>query len=280
MSGKWSHRRQANLDAGNTQSGGWEICRVNGGMLPGFSRQTSRYRGIAAGTGAGAPATNPAAVPAESTTRDSLARDSAAAARAPARPPAVDLPNTGTLTLVDLPPRGRVTVDGQVKEGNPLTLDAGSRRIEVTAPGYSRFVATIALRRGGDTTLTVKLQRPQAAPAGVTSASGESRADACATPGPNYNKADACWDTPPRALVAPLVPLNDRVQTTPPPVILWVQVSEDGRPTSLQMVRGSGDDQFDALARGFAMSITYNPAQKDGRPVDGWVQMRLLPKPR
>ena len=156
----------------------------------------------------------------------------------------------------------------------------GSRRIEVTAPGSGRFVATIAIRRGGDTTLTVKLQRPQAAPAGVTSASGESGSGVVAAPGPNYNKGGACWDAPPRARVAPLVTLNDRVQGTPPAVILWVQVSEDGRPTSLRMVRSSGDDQFDALARGFAMSITYNPAQKDGRPVAGWVQMRLLPKPR
>jgi Protein kinase domain/Gram-negative bacterial TonB protein C-terminal/zinc-ribbon domain len=241
------------------------------GILPATAPQTT--------AAAGAPAANPAA--AESTARDSVAPDSTAAvAGSQARPPAADLPNTGTLTLVNLPPRGRVTVDGEIKDGNPLTLDAGSRRIEVTAPGYGRFAATVAIRRGGDTTLTVQLQRPSAGPAGVTSAGAETKADVCAVPGPSYNKGDACWDTPPRALVAPLVPLNDRVQGMPPPAIMWVQVSEDGRPTSLQMVRGSGDDQFDALARGFAMSITYNPAQKDGRPIEGWVQMRLLPKPR
>ena len=227
-----------------------------------------------------APAVSPALAPAESTGRDSIGRDSAAVPGRVAEVPAAELPNTGTLTLVDVPPRGQVKVDGVVREGNPLTLDAGSRSVEVTAPGYSPFTATIAIRRGGDTTVTVKLRQPSLAPAGVTSGGGGTTADVCAAPGPSYNKGDACWDTPPRALVAPLVPLNERVQGTPLPVVLWVQVSEDGRPTSLQMVRGSGDDQFDALARGFAMSITYNPAQKDGQPVDGWVQMRLLPKPR
>jgi hypothetical protein len=233
----------------------------------------------AAAAPAAAPAGSLATAAAESTARDSVARDTAAAGQA-GEPPAAELPNTGSLTLVDLPPRGRVTVDGEVKLGNPLTLDAGTRRIQVTAPGYSPFAVTIAVRRGGDTTLTVKLHRPSAAPGGMTSAGTETRGDVCAAPGPNYNKGDACWDAPPRALVAPLVPLNDRVSGTPPPVILWVRVSEDGRPVSLQMVRGSGDDQFDALARGFAMSITYNPAQKDGKPVDGWVQMQLLPKAR
>jgi TonB family protein len=265
---------------GGGGGGAYYYYVVLGNTPPPFIKEVFRAAAPQVNALAGVPAGDTAAAPAESTARDSTARDPAMTGEPEAQPPAADLPNTGTLTLVNMPPRGRVTVDGEVKEGNPLTLDAGSRRVEVTAPGYSRFAVTIAIRRGGDTTLTVKLQRPSAAPAGVTSASSEPKSDGCAVPGPSYNKGATCWDTPPRALVAPLVPLNDRVQGTPPAVILWVQVSEDGRPTSLQMVRGSGDDQFDALARGFAMSITYNPAQKDGRPVEGWVQMRLLPKPR
>ncbi len=242
------------------------------GIIPGATSPVS--------TTAGAPAANPATAPADSTARDSIGRDSAAAGQA-AGPSAAELPNTGTLTLVDLPARGRVTVDGQVKEGNPLTLDAGSRRVAVTAPGYSPFTATIAIRRGGDTTLTVKLRRPAAAPEGVAAGGeGSSSGDVCALPGPSYNRNAACYDTPAKALVAPLVPLTERIQGMPTGVVMWVKVAVDGRPLSFQIVRHSSDPQFDRLAAGFAMSITYTPAQKNGQPVEGWSQVRLLPQSR
>jgi hypothetical protein len=221
-----------------------------------------------------------AAPPTESLAHDSATGD-IASSRPAAPPRATTLPNTGTLTFVGVPVRGRVTVDGEPKEGNPLTLDAGSRRIEVTAPGYQRFTATIAIRRGGDTTLVVKMQRPTVAPSGVGSGDAEAKAeDLCAQPGLKYNANDACWDTPARALVAPLVPLNDRVQGIPTGIVLWVKVAEDGRPLTFRVVQHSSDPQFDRLAAGFAMSITYNPARKNGKPVEGWSQMRLLPQQR
>ena len=80
--------------------------------------------------------------------------------------------------------------------------------------------------------------------------------------------------------MAPLVPLNERIVGMPTGVVLWVKVSMDGRPLSFQIVRHSRDPQFDRLAAGFAMSITYNPAQKNGQPVEAWSQVRLLPQSR
>ncbi|MBI2071749.1 MAG: protein kinase [Gemmatimonadetes bacterium] len=207
---------------------------------------------------------------------DSLAADSAR----PARPTAAELPNTGTLTLEGIPARARLTVDGEPKEGPKLTLDAGSRRIEITAPGYEKYTLTLAIARGWDTTITVSMRRPAAQPAGGGPA-GEGRPeDVCTNPGPTYNRNDACYDAPPRATVAPLVPLDERIQGEPTPVTLWIKVSEDGRGLSFQIINHSNDPLFDRTAAGFAMSIRYNPAQKDGKPVEGWTRMYLRPQPR
>ena len=206
---------------------------------------------------------------------DSLGGDSAG----PAPPSALDLPNTGTLTLENVPARARVTVDGEPKEGPKLTLDAGSRRIEITAPGYEKHTMTVAIARGRDTTVTVAMRRPVAQTPGGTG--GEARPeDVCTNPGPTYNRNDACYDAPPRATVAPLVPLDQRIQGTPTPVTLWIKVSEDGRGLSFQIIDHSNDPLFDRTAAGFAMSILYNPAQKNGRAVEGWTRMRLLPQAR
>lgn len=199
------------------------------------------------------------------------------------QPTALELPNTGTLLLEGLPARARVVVDGEPKQGPKLTLDAGSRKIEVTAPGYEKFSATVAIRRGGDTTLVVAMKRPAAAAAGgapggaAQPAEGE---DVCGLPGPNYNKDDACYDTPARAMVAPLVPLDDRIAGTPKDVVMWVKVSEDGRGLTFQIIQHSDVPLFDRLAASFALSIRYNPAQKNGRPVESWSRLRLLPQPR
>ena len=216
----------------------------------------------------------PAPVPQPDTTQVATQPvDSAAADSAAARPSAAELPNVGTLILEGVSPRARVTVDGELKEGPRLTLDAGSRRIEITQPGFEKHTMTVAIPRGRDTTVTVTMQR--LAPVG-----GGAPADVCSNPGPNYNKDGACYDAAPRATVAPLVALDEQVQGEPKPVFLWVKVSEHGRGLTYQIIEHSGNERFDRLAAGFALSIQYNPAQKNGKPVEGWTRMRLLPQPR
>src|SRR5574341_197731 len=206
---------------------------------------------------------------------DSTAPDSAA----PARPAAADLPNTGVLTMEGVPARARFTVDGEPKEGPKLTLDAGSRKIEITAPGWEKYTLTVAIRRGGDTTIIVSMQRP-AAQTGGGATGQETPEDVCSSPGPRYNRNDACYDAPPRATVAPLVPLDERIQGDPTPVTLWIKVSEDGRGLTYQIITNSSDRLFDRMAAGFALSILYNPAQKNGKAVEGWTRLHLRPQSR
>jgi hypothetical protein len=80
--------------------------------------------------------------------------------------------------------------------------------------------------------------------------------------------------------VAPLVPLDERIQGLPTPVEMWVKVSEDGRGLTYQIINHSNDQLFDRTAAGFALQIEYNPAQKAGRPVEGWTRMLLRPLSR
>ncbi len=186
------------------------------------------------------------------------------------------LPATGRLILQGLPARARVTIDGRQVEGDTFTLEPGSKRVVVSAPGYEQFSATVAVARGADTTVVVQMQR--ARPERVGEPARPQPADYCSAPGPDYNRDHSCYDAPPRALAAPLVPIDERIQGEPSPAILWVLVSAEGRPLRVQAAAHSDDPVFTQLAQDFALSLRYNPAQKDGRPVEGWVQMLFLPR--
>jgi protein TonB len=105
-------------------------------------------------------------------------------------------------------------------------------------------------------------------------------ADVCAGPGPDYNTENACFDVAPRAQAAPIVPLTEQVQGTPTRAFLWVLVSPEGRPQRIQVQRASNDAQFTRLAQGFAFTLLFNPAQKAGQHVEGWVLMQFVPAPR
>ncbi len=227
----------------------------------------------------GAPATQPEPLPVPADTEvvsDSVPVPSDTAAAVAARP-AQPLPATGRLILRGLPARARVTIDGREVDRDTLTLEPGSKRVVVNAPGYQQFDATVAVRRGADTTLVVRMSRAQPEP--VEEPRPEEPVDYCSAPGPDYNRGGACYDAPPRALAAPLVPIGDRIQGEVSPAILWVLVSADGRPLRVEVAEPSDNAVFTQLARGFALTLLYNPAQKNGRPVEGWVQMRFVPQP-
>lgn len=211
---------------------------------------------------------------------DSLLADSlqtpADSATAVVEEPAQALPPTGRLILQGLPPRAKVTIDGRQVEGDTFTLDPGSKRVVVNAPGYQQFSATVAVARGADTTLVVRMRRAQ--PERVREPALPRPADYCSEPGPDYNRDNSCYDALPKALAPPLVPIDERFQEEPSPAILWVLVSADGRALSVQVAEPSDNPLFTQRARGFALQLRYNPAQKDGRPVEGWVQIRFLPQ--
>ncbi|HWP38218.1 MAG TPA: protein kinase [Gemmatimonadales bacterium] len=219
----------------------------------------------------------------DSATPDSAAApDSApAAARADSitETPAAALPDSGRVAIQGAPARARITVDGEVKQSTEFMVLAGSRTIAITTPGYQEYRVTVPVRRGGDTTIAVRMARLQPV-AQPQQPAPEEPSDPCADPGPGYNRDNACFDSAPRPLFAPFVPLDDRVQGTPTRVTLWIQVATDGRPLLVRVDRGSNDPNFTALARAFALQNRYNPAQKGGQPVEGWVLMQFVPQSR
>lgn len=248
------------------------FVKLGGKWPPSIGLAPAQPREGSAPTGAVVPRVD------SQTVSDSLAVSGGAGegeAGAAAAPSTEPLPPTGRLIIRGLPPRAKVTVDGQEVDRDTLVLEPGSKRVVVTAPGWEQFVATVAVPRGVDTTLVVRMRKAQAEPA-ARPETPEPR-DYCSTPGPDYNRDNICFDVPPRAHAAPLVPIDDRIHGTPEPAILWVLVSSDGRPLRVEVAQRSNDPNFTQLARGFALTLLYDPAHKRGQPVEGWVQMRFVP---
>jgi serine/threonine protein kinase len=188
----------------------------------------------------------------------------------PPTPP--DAPTAGVLILTGMPSSAQVQVDGNDMRGGTYELGPGSHSVFVRARGRVDFRRTVDVTLGDTTTLRVRLARIEPVV--------EEVAPNCAQPGEGYNTDQVCFDVPPAALDAPLVPLTDDVQGTPAPVVLLVQVGTDGSAMSVNPIAAPADPAFFALAVAYAQQMGYNPAQKDGRPVVGWFQLQLSPFPR
>jgi serine/threonine-protein kinase len=237
----------------------------------------------------------PAALPMDSTGTDSLALvagdsmalaavDSAAADSTAADSvgtPASELPPTGILLLTGVPSLAQVTVDGQPQSGTELTVDPGSKRIQVTKTGFDTFTTTVPVGRGDTVKVAVTLTA-QAAAAPVRRPTR--RVDYCTDPTAveEYNGDGSCFQTAPRAGAAPLVPVTQEVfAQNPSPVVLWVKVRSDGQAQEVKWVRQSNVRAFSVAAARFAMSqMTYTPAERNGQAVDAWVRLALRARPQ
>jgi serine/threonine protein kinase len=215
------------------------------------------------------------------------AGDSGAADDTSSSVPAAELPPTGVLQLTGVPSLARVTVDGEVQAGEFITLGPGQKRIRVTKTGSDTFSTTALVRRGDTTKVAVQLnalvatvdtpttRRPRPRPL-------EYYCDDPVAAGDDYNAASRCFDTAPRPLAAPMVPVEaDIAAQQPSPVVLWVKINADGTTGEIKWARQSNVQAFSLRAARFAMErMTYSPAQKGGQPVDGWVRLGLRARPQ
>ena len=94
---------------------------------------------------------------------------------------------------------------------------------------------------------------------------------ACAKPGSNAN--NACFDTRPVPLAAPVAAWSGTSDPTPP--VLWVHVGTDGAVHDVRVVTASNEARFTDAARRAARELTFSPAQKAGRPVAAWTQLAI-----
>jgi TonB family protein len=98
----------------------------------------------------------------------------------------------------------------------------------------------------------------------------------CGTPG--AYAAHLCYDTRPAALAAPTLPWHGEGAPPTPPTF-WVRVSAAGDVTEVRPIATSSDDKFSVAAQTAAKDYKFAPAQKNGRPVEAWIQIFVSPAP-
>jgi TonB family protein len=173
----------------------------------------------------------------------------------------------GKLVLQGLPRGARVSVNGQPTHSAQPELQAGSYKLTVTAPGYAPFERPFTVVAGAPTTIQVVMEEGDNSP----------RGDPCGQYGPAYNQNSMCWDTRPVPLTPTFIPVPADAPIFPRQVILLVHVSKDGETMEARVFSGSNVETFNQQALDLAKLIKWNPAQKNGDPVDAWVQWPFQP---
>jgi len=95
----------------------------------------------------------------------------------------------------------------------------------------------------------------------------------CRTPG-YFPKV--CWDTRPVPRAALAIPWSGTGKPPSQPTF-WVRVSEGGTVLDVQPIATSSDAKFSLAALDAAKTFTFDPAQKNGRPVEAWTQIAIRP---
>src|SRR6266581_2753893 len=179
----------------------------------------------------------------------------------------------GRLTLEGVPRGARVTLNGLPVRGAQVDVPPGTYALAVVARGFARFKRQVIVTPGAPLSIKVDLE--------PLAANGERRADPNADPcgvyGPAYNQDNMCFDTKPLPLSATLIPLPADSPTLPRQAILLIRVSRDGVTLDARVFGPSNLETFNDQALDMARQLRWNPAQKNGEPVDAWVQWPFQP---
>jgi TonB family protein len=182
-------------------------------------------------------------------------------------PPAPGTP--GRLTLRGVPLGSRVIVDGQQMRGTELDLPPGLHRLVIRAAGYQTLDRQVAIIAGETLTIGVDLQPVQR--------EGDTRLGPCDQFGPAYNQDNLCFDTRPVPLSPTLIPVAGDAPIFPRQAILLIKVSRTGTTLEARVYAPSNVATFNNEALDMARTLRWNPAQKNGEPVEAWVQWPFQP---
>jgi serine/threonine protein kinase len=175
----------------------------------------------------------------------------------------------GRVTLRGVPPGARVTINGQPVRGTQVDVPPGTYRLAIQAAGFAPFERQVVVTPGAPATVSVEMQS--------LADRGDSRADPCETPGPAYNQDNLCYDTRPVPLSPTIIPVPADAQIFPRQAILLIHVSKEGGTLEARLYGRSNLETFNDQALDMAKNLRWNPAQKNGEPVDAWVQWRFQP---
>ena len=186
------------------------------------------------------------------------------------RPPGPPVPpgTPGRLVVQGVPQGARVTVAGQQMRGNQIDLTPGVHRLTVRAAGYETFDRQVAILPGETSTVHVELQ---------AAAQRDDRLGPCDQFGPAYNQDNICFDTRPLPLSSTVIPVAPDAPIVPRPVILLIKVSREGTTLEARIFSRSNVETFNNEALDMAKTLRWNPAQKNGEPVEAWVQWPFQP---
>ncbi len=231
-----------------------------------------------------APRDSAAAILQRDTLAQRLLSDTGPPSRDSAGPPAAAAPpdsasahpvapgTIGHLALVGLPRGARVTLDGVVFRGPQGDVPPGTYRLAVQASGYAPFQRQVVIIPGAPSTVKLELQ-PAAA-----GEDGRGGTGPCDQYGPAYNQDNICFDTRPVPLSPTRVPVAADATIFPRQAILLLHVSRDGTTLEARVFGRSNLETFNNQALDMAKSLRWNPAQKNGDPVDAWVQQPFVPE--
>ncbi len=73
------------------------------------------------------------------------------------------------------------------------------------------------------------------------------------------------------------IPVSSDATIFPRQAILLIHVSKDGTTLEARVFGPSNLDTFNNQALDMAKTLRWNPAQKNGEPVDAWVQWNFQP---
>ena len=175
----------------------------------------------------------------------------------------------GRLTLQGLPAGARVTLNGQPFRGQG-DVPPGTYALAVRAAGFALYERPVVITPGAPLSVKVELEP-------ATVGGGESGTGPCDAPGPEYNHGKICFDTPPVPLSATRIPIPADAPMLPRQAILLIHVSRDGATLEARVFGPSNLATFNDQAMDMASNLRWNPAQKNGEPVDAWVQWRFEP---
>jgi predicted Ser/Thr protein kinase len=208
----------------------------------------------------------------DTTPRDTTQRDSATLAADSVRHDTVPRPpvppsTPGRLVLQGVPQGARVSIDGQQVRGTALDVPPGVHRLNVRVAGYQTFDRQVVIVPGEASTVRVQLE-----------ASGsDDLGGPCDQFGPAYNQDNLCFDTRPVPLSPTLIPVGGDAPIFPRQAILLIRVSREGSTLESRVYVPSNVETFNNQARDMARTLRWNPAQKNGDPVEAWVQWPFQP---
>jgi len=177
----------------------------------------------------------------------------------------------GKLTLQGIPQGAHVTLNSQPVKGSQLDVPPGVYKLAVRAPGYDLFERQVVITPGASSTVKVDLK--------LAGLGGGEGGGPCDQYGPAYNQDQICFDTRPLPLTQTYIPVPSDAPVIPRQAILLCHVSRSGETVEARIFVRSNVETFNDQALDIARNLRWNPAQKNGEPVDAWVQWPFMPKP-